>query len=276
MNPLFSPQPKPRHWYPAVPCCPFCQRATLPRSDHATGVCTSCAAKPGVAHRLEPVPAALRAKGFQLFLDRPFRWLALQMGKSHVRGLPQALRAAEPHRVMHILLTRFWGDEDTELTYDVLSTLHPDVWAQVGDEDGGGMESPDESEVLRERRERRSLYVRIWRSKFNSRVAKPLLTWLSEAGIDLADRSIAREKKTTTMGGWQVALVLDAMGVKRKPTYWSLVLSHPMKEGMSIVCTGQGCALPTHITVLDEDVVVVESAYNGQVLYSVLNESSPV
>lgn len=203
---------------------------------------------------LEHVPSALSYQGYQLYTKKPARWVALQLGSSHLKGAPHGDYKAEAHRILHLLLARFWQGEENDLGYDVLTALHHDVWQQVGDAGGmdGGQDSEDSTQ-LRAIRERHNLHVRIWRNKFNNRVAKPLLATLERCGVPTQATSIARTAQPGAVG-WQPHFILDAITPGRAATYWSFVLDHWTAD-VQVIAAGSGLAYPTHLnTVISGEV----------------------
>lgn len=271
-SPRVPAAPTKAGWYPALPCCPFCSSRQFKRGEHPSGVCVSCFHRlsPARLAQLEHVPAAIAPAGYAFYLRKPEHWVASQLGSSHLRGIPHGDHVAEAHRLMHLLLARFWHGEENELSYDVLGAMHHDVWAQVGEVgDLDDFQDSEDSIQLRAKRERHNLHVRIWRNKFNNRVAKPLLVTLARLGLAAAAPSIARAPTTTPAVGWVPYLIVDAVTPGRSSTYWSFVLDHWVDD-VQVVMVGSGLAYPTHVSVIARGVPGEQLEFSAATLLSLL------
>lgn len=240
-------------WYPAVPCCPHCYSSASRRSEHPSGVCVTCLRKlsPQRKRLLEPIPDLLTQESWSFFQRDPERWLAFAVGKSHV---PPIARHLEARRVMHLACARFWNEADSPLGYELFAPedIESRVWEHGPDFslDTDAQQASCDSVEMRASRERHNLHVRIWRNKFNGRIARPLLQWLHQLGLPTSDGkppTIARTARTTAGGGWVVDLILDAWDPGNGPTRWVLVLSNE-EEDKSISMLGVGITPPTHIS----------------------------
>lgn len=253
-------------WYPLVPRCVHCGQTKYARSAHPAGLCKLCNGTSSLRQRYysEALPPALTPRSWVFFQRDPQLWLARLCGRSHVNGVPSQARPHEPHRVMHILCARHHGAEEVELTWDAINGLVHEQREQVYEDSLQGLDAfqPEEdSTVSIETRERMNRHVRIWRSKFNTQVARPLCTWLRSAGVALGEGGIERTNKTLHAGGWELALVVGQL-IQAKYTPWSLVF---MRGEVSLICSGMGLTLPDDIVLVFNtgDDVKIASAGEG-------------
>jgi hypothetical protein len=247
-----EPQIRDGDWYPVVPCCPHCRRSNVARSAHRTSLCVECARNPGIVRRTEPLPATLSPRSFSLYKTKPLRWLMLNVGKSHLKDLPKHLRDLEPHRFMHLMVARFWGDEDNDFTYSAY-TMPFDAWAQdseVAEAEEVTDGAPNHI-MLSQQRNRHTLHVRMFRNRFNGRVAHPILSWLERCGVPLVSSSIARTKSSEGEGKVGVTFVLDKLGTPMSNTRWHLVLDFP--SGAMLLCRGVGITHPATMSLMLSD-----------------------
>lgn len=255
-----KPDPLRGKWYPLLPRCPHCGTTQVPRSAHVAGLCKRCNASRVLSARYEasPLPSALGTRSWVLFCTAPERWLRYLCGASHLQHVPSAAHAHEAHRVMHIMCARHHGDEEVELTWDAVSELasaQRDPWSHVAP--GASMLQLDsfqdeaESEERLAARERHNRHVRIWRTKFNTQVVRPLTRWLSKLGLHVGggiERTTASRCSPEQPNAWSVDLVLDCLAVPQRLTEWALVFS---REDVSIVCRGLGNRLPDSLAIMD-------------------------
>lgn len=249
-------------WYAVVPCCPHCRRKDVPRSPHRTSLCVECVKNAGIVRRTEALPAILSPRSFLMFKAKPQKWLALNVGASHVKELPDAMKKLEPHRLMHLMVARYWGDEDNDFTYTSY-TMPFDPWAQdpeVAEAEDVTDGAPNQM-LLAQQRNRHTLHVRMFRNRFNNRVARPILTWLSKCGVPLTSTSIARMKVQEGESMVGVTCVLDKLGTPMSNTRWHLVLDFP--SGVHLVCKGIGITFPTQMAlVMPDESVTLEQPFD--------------
>jgi hypothetical protein len=235
-------------WYPVVPCCPHCYSSKHRRSSHPSGICVRCLGtlSPQRLALLEPLPDLLTPESWSLYRRSPERWLRLELGKGHICP---AGTTKEAHRLMHLACARFWNGEDTPLMYELFEPPVPGevAWAHTDDTslDLDVFVRSEDSTELRAARERHNLHVRIWRNKFNTRIARPLFEWLHQLGCPDAATplTIRREQKTGGGGGWVADLVLEALTPGRTPTHWVLMLSNEESD-VVISMLGTGLTQP--------------------------------
>ena len=254
-------------WYPLLPSCPHCARSDRPRSTSDTGLCVVCNASHQISRRSEDLLPGLEPAQWRLYQNDPDKWLAYQMGRSYQASLPPIARATEAHRLMHLLICRFHGAEENEISYDALTTLDP--WTYDNDDGLSGMDQQQDehdSEFLRTQRERHNLNVRIWRTKFNTKVARPLIAWLKSANAQIASDGIERTNNTTA-GGWEVTLILHALVKPVRFTEWALIFTKGWRD---IHCWGMGMELPGHITVMDNLVHTTELPFSHATLLDLM------